>query len=180
MNFMPTKESIFIAIVLAVLTSMISFSILNANAQTENIDSEYSIDISKDATSGLIVTDGASYVNGFDTTYTIKGKQFDYDKARDLVVSAIADDFTNSSTSGYVKVEDTSSSSSNATGLANPFASKEQINEKIKSVLNGAIDGIFSGAGLTFTIGPATYVIKCTFGDSLDDFECSQQGGFKF
>jgi hypothetical protein len=177
---MPTKESIFIAIVLAVSTSMISFSILNANAQTENIDSEYSIDISKDATSGLIVTDGASYVNGFDTTYTIKGKQFDYDKARDLVVSAIADDFTNSSTSGYVKVEDTSSSSSNATGLANPFASKEQINEKIKSVLNGAIDGIFSGAGLTFTIGPATYVIKCTFGDSLDDFECSQQGGFKF
>ena len=180
MKFMATKESIFIAIVLAVSTSMISFSILNANAQTENIDSEYSIDISKDATSGLIVTDGASYVNGFDTTYTIKGKQFDYDKARDLVVSAIADDFTNSSTSGYVKVEDTSSSSSNATGLANPFASKEQINEKIKSVLNGAIDGIFSGAGLTFTIGPATYVIKCTFGDSLDDFECSQQGGFKF
>lgn len=180
MKFMATKESIFIAIVLAVLTSMISFSILNANAQTENTDSEYSIDISKDATSGLIVTDGASYVNGFDTTYTIKGKQFDYDKARDLVVSAIADDFTNSSTSGYVKVEDTSSSSSNATGLANPFASKEQINEKIKSVLNGAIDGIFSGAGLTFTIGPATYVIKCTFGDSLDDFECSQQGGFKF
>jgi|ERR671911_2616618 hypothetical protein len=180
MKFMATKESIFIAIVLAVSTSMISFSILNANAQTENTDSEYSIDISKDATSGLIVTDGASYVNGFDTTYTIKGKQFDYDKARDLVVSAIADDFTNSSTSGYVKVEDTSSSSSNATGLANPFASKEQINEKIKSVLNGAIDGIFSGAGLTFTIGPATYVIKCTFGDSLDDFECSQQGGFKF
>src|ERR671912_73740 len=167
MKFMATKESIFIAIVLAVSTSMISFSILNANAQTENTDSEYSIDISKDATSGLIVTDGASYVNG-------------YDKARDLVVSAIADDFTNSSTSGYVKVEDTSSSSSNATGLANPFASKEQINEKIKSVLNGAIDGIFSGAGLTFTIGPATYVIKCTFGDSLDDFECSQQGGFKF
>lgn len=180
MKFMATKESIFIAIVLAVSTSMISFSILNANAQTENTDSEYSIDISKDATSGLIVTDGASYVNGFDTTYTIKGKQFDYDKARDLVVSAIADDFTNSSTSGYVKVEDTGSSSSNATGLANPFASKEQINEKIKSVLNGAIDGIFSGAGLTFTIGPATYVIKCTFGDSLDDFECSQQGGFKF
>lgn len=180
MKFMATKESIFIAIVLAVSTSVISFSILNANAQTENTDSEYSIDISKDATSGLIVTDGASYVNGFDTTYTIKGKQFDYDKARDLVVSAIADDFTNSSTSGYVKVEDTSSSSSNATGLANPFASKEQINEKIKSVLNGAIDGIFSGAGLTFTIGPATYVIKCTFGDSLDDFECSQQGGFKF
>ena len=78
-----------------------------------------------------------------------------------------------------MKVKDTSS---NATGTQteNPFATKEQVSEKIKSVLNGAIDTIFSGAGLTFTIGPATYVIKCTFGDSLDDFECSPQGGFKF
>ena len=179
MRFMTTKMSIFIAIGLAVSTSVISFSILNANAQTETTDSEYSIDISRDATSGLIITDGASYVNGFDTTYTIKGTKLDYDKARDLVVSAIADDFTNSSTSGYVKVEDTSSSSSNATGLANPFASKEQINERIKSVLNSAIDGIFSESGVTFTIGPETYVIKCTFGDTLDSFECSKVGGFK-
>ena len=52
--------------------------------------------------------------------------------------------------------------------------------EKITSVLNGAIDSIFAESGLTFTIGAATYLIKCTFGDSLDDFECSQQGGFKF
>ena len=181
MKFMTTKMSIFIAIVLAISTSMISFSVLNANAQTESTQQpSYWLDISKDATSGLIVTDGASYVNGFDTTYTIKGKQFDFKKAGDLVVSGIANDFIKSPTSGYVKVKDNSPSSSNATGIENPFASKEQISEKIKSVLDGAIDGIFSGAGLTFTIGPATYVIKCTFGDSLDDFECSQQGGFKF
>ena len=62
-----------------------------------------------------------------------------------------------------MKVEDTSS---NATGTENPFAIKEQLSKKIKSVLNGAIDGIFSQSGLTFTIGPSTYVIKCTFGDS--------------
>lgn len=173
---MTTKISIYIAIVLAVTTSMISLSVLNANAQTESNQSSYWVDISKDTTSGLIVTDGTSYINGFDTTYTIKGKQFDFDKARDLVVSGIANDFTKSPTSGYVKVQDTTS---NATGIANPFATNEQINEKITSVLDGAIDGVFSGAGLTFTIGPATYVIKCTFGDSLDDFECSQQGGFK-
>ena len=77
---MTANMSIFIAIVLAVSTSLISFSILNVNAQTENTQSTYSISISKDATSGLIVTDGASYVNGFDTTYTIKGSKFDYDK----------------------------------------------------------------------------------------------------
>jgi len=159
---------------------MLSFSVLNANAQTESTQPTYWLDISKDATSGLIVSDGASYVNGFDTTYTITGKQFDFKKGGDLVISGIANDFLKSPTSGYVKVKDTSPSSSNATGIANPFASKEQVSEKIKSVLDGAIDGIFSGAGLTFTIGPANYVIKCTFGDSLDDFECSQQGGFKF
>ncbi|HEX2408063.1 MAG TPA: hypothetical protein VHJ38_12745 [Nitrososphaeraceae archaeon] len=76
-------------------------------------------------------------------------------------------------------VKDTSSSSSNATGLANPFASKEQVSEKIKSVLNSAIDSVFSNSGFTFTIGSVTHVIKCTFGDSLDDFECSKVGGFK-
>jgi hypothetical protein len=77
-------------------------------------------------------------------------------------------------------VEDTSSSSSNTTGLANPFASKEQISEKIKSVLNSTIDGIFSASGVTFTIGPESHVIKCTFGDTLDSFECFQSGGFTF
>ena len=179
MRFMTTKILFFITIVLAVSTSIISFSILNANAQTENTNSQYSLSISRDATSGLIVTDGATYVNGFDTTYTLKGTQFDYDKARDLTVSAISSDFINSPTSGYVMVNDTSSSSSNATGLANPFASPEQINEKIKTVLNSAIDGVFSDSGLTFTIGPQTYVIQCTFGDTLDSFECSQVGGFK-
>jgi len=64
---MTTKMSIFIAIIVLVVvsSSMISFfSILNVNAQTENTNSEYSLSISKDATSGLIVTDGASYVNG--------------------------------------------------------------------------------------------------------------------
>ena len=176
---MTINMSIFIAIVLAVSSSMVSFSILNVNAQTENTKSEYSLSISKDTTSGLIVTDGATYVNGFDTTYTLKGTKFDYDKARDLVVSSIVDDFTNSSTSGYVKIKDTSPSSSNATGLANPFASKEQISEKIKSVLNSAIDSIFSGSAVTFTIGPETHVIKCTFGDDLDSFECSTVGGFR-
>ena len=45
----------------------------------------------------------------------------------------IVDDFTNSSTSGYIKVEDDNSPTSNVTGLANPFASQEQINEKINS-----------------------------------------------
>ena len=76
-------------------------------------------------------------------------------------------------------MEETNTSNSNATGLANPFASQEQINEKIKAVLNSAIDGMFSNSGVTFTIGPETHVIKCTFGDTLNSFECSEVGGFR-
>jgi uncharacterized protein YpmB len=85
-RFMTTgKISICIVLVLTAFTLMISMSMLNVNAQTENSDSVYSVSISRDATSNLIVTDGASYVNGFDTTYTIKGTKFDYDKARQVV-----------------------------------------------------------------------------------------------
>jgi hypothetical protein len=76
-------------------------------------------------------------------------------------------------------LEETISSNSNGTELANPFASKEQINEKIKSILNNAIDGIFSASGVTFTIGPEIHAIKCTFGDTLTSFECSEVGGFR-
>ena len=105
MKFMTTTKSIFVAIVLAISTSMLSFSVLNANAQTESTQPSYWLDISKDATSGLIVSDGASYVNGFDTTYTITGKQFDFKKGGDLVISGIANDFLKSPTSAYVKVK---------------------------------------------------------------------------
>ena len=56
-------------------------------------------------------------------------------------------------------MEEDNSPTSNVTGLANPFASQEQINEKINSVLNSAIDGIFSASGVTFAIGHETHVI---------------------
>ena len=106
MKFMTTTKSIFVAIVLAISTSMLSFSVLNANAQTESTQQpSYWLDISKDATSGLIVTDGASYVNGFDTTYTITGKQFDFKKGGDLVISGIANDFIKSPTSALCEGE---------------------------------------------------------------------------
>lgn len=177
---MTTKKlSVCIAVVLTAFALVISFSTLNVYAQTENGDTVYSVSISRDATSNLIVTDGASYVNGFDTTYTIKGSKFGYDKARDLIISSITNDFNSSSTSGYIKLGDGDASSSNMTGLSNPFASKEQINEKITTVLNNAIDSIFSSSGVTLTIGPETNVIKCTFGEILDSFECSEAGGFR-
>ncbi|HJT83058.1 MAG TPA: hypothetical protein VJ697_01125 [Nitrososphaeraceae archaeon] len=49
---MTTRISIFIAIVLVVLTSITKYVILNVHSQTKNNNTNYSINISKGATSG--------------------------------------------------------------------------------------------------------------------------------
>ena len=62
-------------------------------------------------------------------------------------------------------------SSGNISGLANPFVSQEQVNEKIKSVLMSAIDKIENPGGLQIKIGD-TNEIKCEFGNVLNEFNC--------
>lgn len=157
---MMPKIEILIAIVLGLSSLLIIFSLLNVDAQTENVSSSYSISISKDATSGLIIPDGTSYVNGFGTSYTIEGNKFDYDKGRDLVASTTLEDFSNSPTSGYIKIVETNSSNYNANAVTNPFASQEERCEKVESFLTMAIDSVFEETDVTFTIGPMTKVIK--------------------
>ena len=186
MRYMRSKISIIAVILFVVSTSAISFGTSNVNAQSEDTKPAYEVSISRDANSQVTIVDGASYISSFDTTYTIKGTESDFRKGTDLVISSIVEDFDNSSTIGYVKVKEasaeggTNATGTNATGLANPFASVEQINEKIKSVLGSAIDSVFVASGLTFTVGAVTQEIKCTFGDNLDDFECHKVEGFKF
>jgi hypothetical protein len=181
MRYAISKISIIAVILFAVSTSAISFGTSNVNAQSEDTKPAYEVSISRDANSQVTIADGASYISSFDTTYTIKGTESDFRKGTDLVISSIVEDFDNSSTIGYIKVKEASAEGgTNATGLANPFASVEQINEKIKSVLDSVIDSIFVASGLTFTIGTVMQEIKCTFGDNLDDFECHKVEGFKF
>lgn len=168
------------AILFALSTYAVSFGMSNVNAQSEETKPAYEVSISRDANSQVTVADGASYISGFDTTYTIKGTTLDFSKGRDLVVSTIIDDFDNSTTIGYVKAGEVSSGgTANTTGLANPFVTVEQINEKIKSVLDPTIDSALSGSGVQFTIGPVTHEIKCTFGGYLEDFGCFKVEGFK-
>ena len=59
----------------------------------------------------------------------------------------------------------------NMTGLANPFVSKEQIDEKVKSVLSYALDKIEHPVGITLNIGDSRE-IKCQFGNVLADYWC--------
>ena len=62
-------------------------------------------------------------------------------------------------------------SSGNFTGLANPFVSQDQINQKIKSVLTYALDKIEHPVGTTSNVGDSRE-IKCKFGNVLNDFWC--------
>jgi len=84
---------------------------------------------------------------------------------KDLIISSIIDDYTKSPTVGYVTVSKSMPNSSEMQ-IANPFASSEQIKQKIQDLLSISIENDTSSkAGLI--------EIKCLLGDSLDLFSCS-------
>jgi hypothetical protein len=135
-----------------------------AQNSTENKPSvEGQILISKTASGNTIISNGSSSVGGFSTTYAITGTANDIKNSKDLITSSILNDFANSSTIGYVKLSD-SNPDSDQQQMANPFASNEQIEQKITELLNKVTqdsnnDGIVS--------------VTCSFGNNIDLFTCS-------
>jgi hypothetical protein len=161
-----------VALLIGVLVVM-GGSICSASMSTASAQSNYTIKVAKTTEGDFTVTNGASYVgSSFDTTYTMTGTAPDFIKARDALTSSILDDFGKSPTIGYVKMNNTDTqANTNVTGLANPFVSKEQIDEKVKSVLAYALDKIEHPVGITPNVGDSRE-IKCKFGSVLDDFWC--------
>ncbi len=161
-----------IALMVEIIVVM-SGLIFCTSMSTAIAQSNYVIKVSKTTEGDFTVTDGASYVvTYFDTTYTMTGTANDFIKAKDVLMTSILDDFSKSSTIGYVKVNNTVTQiNDNMTGLVNPFVSKEQIDEKVKSVLYYALDKIEHPVGITPDIGDSRQ-IKCVFGNVLDDFWC--------
>jgi hypothetical protein len=148
-------------------------SICIASMPTAGAQPNYAIKVAKTTEGDFTVTNGAIYVgSSFDTTYTMTGTATEFVNARDALLASILDDFGKSPTIGYVKMNGTATqANTNVTGLANPFASKEQIDEKVKSVLSYALDKIEHPVGITPNAGE-TREIKCEFGSVLDDFWC--------
>lgn len=161
-----------IALMVEIIVVM-SGLIFCTSMSTAIAQSNYVIKVSKTTEGDFTVTEGASYVGTyFDTTYTMTGTANDFIKAKDVLMTSILDDFSKSSTIGYVKVNNTvTQTNDNMTGLVNPFVSKEQIDEKVKSVLSYALDKIEHPVGITPDIGDSRQ-IKCVFGNVLDDFWC--------
>jgi hypothetical protein len=136
------------------------------------VGQQQAIDITKDGTNSYIISGGSSSVGSFDTTYRIAGERSTVKTSEDLIISTITDDFSSSPTIGYVMATNMTTSSGGATNastatLPNPFATPQQITERISSELRRVIAEAESGA----TEGQDVE-IKCDFGMSLDDMRC--------
>jgi hypothetical protein len=160
---------------LAVVVSVLGTSVFSISTLTANAQSTYNIKVAKTSLSDFTVTNGASYVgSSFDTTYKMTGTPADFTKATDTLISAVTDDFDKSPTIGYITMDKTNTqtaASGNTTGMANPFVSQDQVNEKIKSVLMSAIQKVENPGGLQLKIGD-TNEIKCEFGNVLNEYNC--------
>lgn len=156
--------SVYILVVLLISIDLLISSVEISYGQNSAVN-DTQVQISKTASSNTVISDGSSSVGGFSTTYMITGTAADIKNSKDLILKTVTDDFTNSSTVGYVNLSDSSEIIGNQQ-IANPFASNEQIKQKIQTVLNTSIAGTNKSQANIVSM-------TCNFGSSLDLFSCS-------
>src|SRR3712207_2560366 len=117
----------------------------------EQQEQQAPIHITKDSTISYVISGGSSSVGSFDTTYRIAGESSAVRASENLIIDTITSDFSSSPTIGYVIVgnNNTTTTVPSAEGavdggtatttLPNPFATPEQISEKIISELGRVI-----------------------------------------
>jgi hypothetical protein len=138
-------------------------SMIGSNLVTNN---QNQIDLSKVATSTTMIVNKTAFVGGFDTKYNITGTPLNIKESKDLIISSIVEDFAKSSTIGYVKNSKSVSNLSGKTEIGNPFASNEQITQRIQELLSKSIENATSS-------NTKLIEIKCLFGNNLAAFSCS-------
>jgi hypothetical protein len=127
---------------------------------------QQTVHITKHGTNSYLLSGGSSSVGSFDTTYRVVGERSAVRTSESLIISTITDDFRNSPTIGYVRAGTTTGAAQDAT-LPNPFATPEQITERITSELRRVI-----GEAENNTPQGQLVEIKCDFGMALDDMRC--------
>ena len=142
-------------------------------ALTSSSDSSNSsVHISKITTNSYTISSGSSSIGTFGTTYTIFGNVSSIKNASGLIISTITKDYDSSPTIGYVAVapktnaEGDVNSSYQLPTLANPFADKITIDQKIATESEEAIKSALKS---NFT----SVELKCDFGMVLSDWKCS-------
>lgn len=149
---------------------------------------EQNIHITKDGTTSYVISGGSSSIGSFDTTYRIAGESSAVRVSEGLIISTITADYSSSPTIGYVMMGNNTTTTipsagtadgGAATTLPNPFATPEQITEKITSELRrvvGEADGNNTDNSMT-TLQEGgqqqpMMEIKCVFGMEIDDMRC--------
>jgi S-formylglutathione hydrolase FrmB len=148
------------AIVIVATAAITTMPTPSAEAQ------QHTVHIIKDATNSYTLSGSSSHVGSFDTTYRIAGETSAIRSAENLIISTITHDFRTSPTTGYVKAGSTSGTGTDATH-PNPFATPEQLTERITSELKGAITEAENN-----TSQGQHMEIKCNFGMTLEDMRC--------
>ena len=131
---------------------------------------QQTIHIIKDGTNSYVISGSSSSVGSFDTTYRVVGETSAIRTSEDLILATIISDFSTSLTTGYVMVGNTTTATAGAadgTTLPNPFATPEQITERITSDLRRVI-----GEAENNTSQGQHVEIKCEFGMTLEDMRC--------
>jgi hypothetical protein len=135
------------------------------------------IHITKDGTNSYVIPGGFSTVGSFDTTYRVVGERSAIRASEDLIITTITDDFSSSPTIGYVGAGNMTTTTTTTTGgaaaaapeptLPSPFATQEQITERITSDLRRVITEAENN-----TPQGQHVEIKCDFGMTLDEMRC--------
>jgi hypothetical protein len=133
---------------------------------------QQTIHITKDGTNSYVISGGSSSIGSFDTTYRIVGERSAVRASEDLIITTLTVDYSISPTIGYVSVGNMTATATGGTAntgatLPNPFASTEQITERITSELRRVISEAENN-----TPQGQLVEINCDFGMTLDDMRC--------
>jgi hypothetical protein len=133
---------------------------------------QQTIHITKDGTNSYVISGGSSSIGSFDTTYRIVGERSAIRASEDLIITTITSDYSSSPTIGYVSADNMTATATGGTAntgatLPNPFASTEQITERITSELRRVISEAENN-----TPQGQLVEINCDFGMTLDDMRC--------
>ena len=148
--------------VITLLTAIVIATTAITTIPTPAEAQQHTVHIIKDATNSYTLSGSSSHVGSFDTTYRIAGERSAIRSAENLIISTITHDFRNSPTIGYIRAGDGTGATGTEATHPNPFATTQQIIERITSELRSAI-----------TQAEGQHVeIKCDFGMSLEDMRC--------
>lgn len=130
------------------------------------------VHITKSSTSSYIVDSQTGLVGAFDTLYLITGSSDSLDSSKKMIISTIQDDFDNSPTIGYIRLDNvTEEIGSLPASIVNPFADLQMINSTIAQHITGAIVSAHS-------LNNAMVAIKCDFGMIIKEWQCNHHGIF--